>query len=757
MTEVRFERLSNILAIQESYENIVRNFDHFANSEARTKLFSVLNTSMQIAVLGTGQSDRTLLVNALLRQRLLPSISAKSQCVTRMVYRNNAVTEFSLIEPETGSLTSITGQEYERDYLNNHESTPETEVSPSTSNFAAIQIDVNSELLRKNIKLFDIPFWQDASSSGGSLTKILEENLRQFDLIMVVLDPVTLGEAQSTSILGLMPTIIDWDEPRILVVVSQLRALHATMDSPQYISRTRSILANYLDADGKNKLDQERDVIFADLYGDFAQATHGEVEANSGLALIEQRMDFHLASGHSVRMLSELLGELIMSTATGLNSNLASMHFSFDRRRGEADEFQQAFKRIMGLLNAFHRQIEYAISRLYDHLEKFTQQLERDWYSIFWDIAPKELSTLLGTVAARLLDSIKADVIRALTRTLDRWLEKELKRWYEALELFMKEYQNGWNDVRREVGQRFARKLPDAITIEITKPRIDTNAIAIRAVSTATSSFGDKQRIAESVKNQMLEPFRQWQEDIDSMVRSFFRRIVDESAPLSKELYEIEHEVKHRLRYEHSEVVRTEQMESEFRQLLKEATQKAFGKVLSDDDIVTLTKDIAAKLTEESENLTPDPVPPETPVLSAYVPSIDSDGKKHRLTLLFISHSDDRKEFVTELAEKLRVSGFETWVDHLNLGASHLWVTEIDDALDRSSGLIIVLTQKSITSPNVQGELIRFIELKRPIIPLLFENLRVPFILAARQYIDLREKPDEAVDKVLNELRRISD
>ena len=106
--------------------------------------------------------------------------------------------------------------------------------------------------------------------------------------------------------------------------------------------------------------------------------------------------------------------------------------------------------------------------------------------------------------------------------------------------------------------------------------------------------------------------------------------------------------------------------------------------------------------------------------------------------MIFISYSHKDREYVHKLQETLQREGFDVWVDdRIDYGTA--WPNVIQDRLDSSDALILVMTTNSFKSNWVQNELAWAWQLRKPIFPLLLEgDIWEP--IQAIQYIDVRDK-----------------
>jgi hypothetical protein len=72
---------------------------------------------------------------------------------------------------------------------------------------------------------------------------------------------------------------------------------------------------------------------------------------------------------------------------------------------------------------------------------------------------------------------------------------------------------------------------------------------------------------------------------------------------------------------------------------------------------------------------------------------------------IFISYSRKDSQQALELAERLRSSGMEVWIDQRGIEAATSWSGEIADAIRAAKAFVLLLSAASTESPNVKKEL----------------------------------------------------
>jgi hypothetical protein len=126
--------------------------------------------------------------------------------------------------------------------------------------------------------------------------------------------------------------------------------------------------------------------------------------------------------------------------------------------------------------------------------------------------------------------------------------------------------------------------------------------------------------------------------------------------------------------------------------------------------------------------------------------------------LIFISYSRTNRNFALELAKELKASGFRVWFDQLDIPTGSRWDDEIEKALTQCEVFLVILTKQSIESHNVKDEIGYAIDSNKRILPILLEEVNVPFRLRRFQYVDFTTKSNnEGIDLAKQLLRTLMD
>ena len=101
---------------------------------------------------------------------------------------------------------------------------------------------------------------------------------------------------------------------------------------------------------------------------------------------------------------------------------------------------------------------------------------------------------------------------------------------------------------------------------------------------------------------------------------------------------------------------------------------------------------------------------------------------------VFLCHSSKDKEFVERIALQLKEARLDVWYDNWEILIGDSIIEKIQDGIERSDFLVIVLSKSSVRSKWVRKEIGAGLdkEIKRKgafVLPLLLENCNIPPLL----------------------------
>ena len=117
---------------------------------------------------------------------------------------------------------------------------------------------------------------------------------------------------------------------------------------------------------------------------------------------------------------------------------------------------------------------------------------------------------------------------------------------------------------------------------------------------------------------------------------------------------------------------------------------------------------------------------------------------------IFDSYSSKDRTFAVSFTEELKKLGANVWIDQLGIGLGENWDNAIEEALDKSDTIMLILSPTSVESPNVQDEVSIAINTDKKFVPILIKECDLPMRWQRRQYADLLNNPDKAIGDILN-------
>jgi hypothetical protein len=137
------------------------------------------------------------------------------------------------------------------------------------------------------------------------------------------------------------------------------------------------------------------------------------------------------------------------------------------------------------------------------------------------------------------------------------------------------------------------------------------------------------------------------------------------------------------------------------------------------------------------------------------------EGENNSLTYpkVFLSHSSADKSFVSRLAIDLRSRRVPVWFDKWELKVGDSLTQKIEEGIDDSGWLVVVLSKNSVSSDWVQKELraAQARELRDKhvfVLPVLIDDCKIPLFLLDKLYADFRNSYADGLEQLL---RRVID
>jgi hypothetical protein len=119
---------------------------------------------------------------------------------------------------------------------------------------------------------------------------------------------------------------------------------------------------------------------------------------------------------------------------------------------------------------------------------------------------------------------------------------------------------------------------------------------------------------------------------------------------------------------------------------------------------------------------------------------------------LFISYSRREAPFVDSLLRELEKRELKVWLDYRTLVPGRPWQKQIYEGLVNTEVVLLVVSQESIASKNVAWEWKQALELKKRIILVIFEAVKLPPELEDCEWVDLRGRFKAGIKELVRQL-----
>ena len=104
----------------------------------------------------------------------------------------------------------------------------------------------------------------------------------------------------------------------------------------------------------------------------------------------------------------------------------------------------------------------------------------------------------------------------------------------------------------------------------------------------------------------------------------------------------------------------------------------------------------------------------------------------------FFSYSRDDSEFALRLAGDLKAAGAHVWLDELDIAPGQRWRRAVQEALNNSPRVLVILSPSAVDSTNVEDEFNFALEKHKTVIPIRFQACEVPFELRPFKYVEFQ-------------------
>lgn len=118
-------------------------------------------------------------------------------------------------------------------------------------------------------------------------------------------------------------------------------------------------------------------------------------------------------------------------------------------------------------------------------------------------------------------------------------------------------------------------------------------------------------------------------------------------------------------------------------------------------------------------------------------------------TTYFLSYARADAVQALRLADDLIAAGVSVWVDQYDIRPSQHWDRAVETAVRACAGMIVILSPRSVASPNVADEVSVAIDDGKILIPVLIETCVLPLRMTRMQFIDASRDYDAALRRCL--------
>ncbi len=119
------------------------------------------------------------------------------------------------------------------------------------------------------------------------------------------------------------------------------------------------------------------------------------------------------------------------------------------------------------------------------------------------------------------------------------------------------------------------------------------------------------------------------------------------------------------------------------------------------------------------------------------------------MALVFVSYSHKDDKFVQRLVSDLRTRGVPVWLDQKDIAPGQRWDMAVENALDKASHILYIMSTASTQSNNVRDELDTAIDAGKTIYPVLIEPCTAPLRVRRMQYTDFQHDYDAGLAKLI--------
>jgi len=119
---------------------------------------------------------------------------------------------------------------------------------------------------------------------------------------------------------------------------------------------------------------------------------------------------------------------------------------------------------------------------------------------------------------------------------------------------------------------------------------------------------------------------------------------------------------------------------------------------------------------------------------------------------VFLSYTRTDREFALKLARDLRAANVSIWIDQIDIRAGDTWDRAVEDALQQSESILVILSPNAVASRPVMDEVSFALEENKRIFPVVYKDCKIPFRLRRVQYTDFTSDYSAGLSKLIHAL-----
>ena len=125
-------------------------------------------------------------------------------------------------------------------------------------------------------------------------------------------------------------------------------------------------------------------------------------------------------------------------------------------------------------------------------------------------------------------------------------------------------------------------------------------------------------------------------------------------------------------------------------------------------------------------------------------------NEAHETYDVFLSYgTKDGLDAASALVDGLTQRGWRVWWDKRDIRLGEVWTHEIEDGIDQARKFIFLISPHAVRRGGIcHNEIDRALTRHKPLLPIKIAEAELPFLISTRQYLDLREGTNRALDQI---------